>query len=1031
MEHNTYSVTGNEDESVDVLLICALKDEYDQVCLVTEGIIDPGWIEKIGPSGYVVSDGQFLTKTGKPLTIRATWAEHMGREKVQALASKLISDQPTRCIAMSGICAGRREDVALGDVIFADRLWSYDAGKTTVENGEQRFEGDMYQYRPAKFWVQRMQNISPLSDAPWLAHRPRLPLEHQECWVLLRILANESPQRHDDFSVACPNWSDVIPRLIEKRKWLDQSLSLTPAGREKAEKLELLYPQELPAPAKFSVHVAPIATGAAVTEDEGVFSRLAQSQRKILGIEMEASAIAALGEVHEIPVVVAKGVSDYGDPFKDNRYRDFAARASAECLIDLLRNTTDLLPKLDAEVNSGATILAQDGVASIHEHLDEINQGLEKVAGLYGDEGALTNHHGSDALQELQGILKRRTSFGQDTLGDLKQLVNDIEDNGKFRAAPTSIRIEIYDWTARIAASKDMLQEAENAVAMVTELGEQVSQVALAWCDVARGDIDAGLKRLRDFNDDESQSNLFGILRSKKGNKEALAYFESIENITPDQFTAFGWRNVIACLAEAKRVDEAADTYMPLPNNLVADCPSLGYIGGVVCAALLVPEEHQHRVIYEEFFAANEHLLEGENTDLWRLRARAAFHLSADMAIDANDSWLEKSAQGWLRWLRLIDPVYKQEELASLIDDTKDGKEAVDLIPLAVAFKVKFDPLPLEKHLTRIEALGGLSSKELHAKLMLLRFFERFDELIHFIDDNWERLIETSEPASLGGALIDALVKIGECSRAEEIIDDKEIQLYPLDIPRYRLMIEHCRGEDPTQHAKEIYESSRASEDLWNLVMGLEAGQRWAELKPFALSLFEREQNAENALRYTRCLRYTKAPEEDIVSFLNKRLDLVERNVSLKSALAWSLYHLGEVDEARRLNDQLLEKRQNVDDLGLDVNITARMGDWERFTDIIAREWEHRKELPAHMLLHMAKLAGWRSKERAIQLAKDAVEQHPDDSIILTPPMEITLERGLEIMKDDEFLEITPKSVRLRKEYLTQTEKAQKEKGLI
>jgi len=53
-----------------------------------------------------------------------------------------------------------------------------------------------------------------------------------------------------------------------------------------------------------------------------------------------------------------------------------------------------------------------------------------------------------------------------------------------------------------------------------------------------------------------------------------------------------------------------------------------------------------------------------------------------------------------------------------------------------------------------------------------------------------------------------------------------------------------------------------------------------------------------------------------------------------------------------------------------------------------------------------------------------------DDSIILTPPMEVTLERGLEIMKADELLEITPKSIRLRKEYLTQTEQSKKAKGL-
>ncbi|MBU1255804.1 translational GTPase TypA [Patescibacteria group bacterium] len=54
-----------------------------------------------------------------------------------------------------------------------------------------------------------------------------------------------------------------------------------------------------------------------------------------------------------------------------------------------------------------------------------------------------------------------------------------------------------------------------------------------------------------------------------------------------------------------------------------------------------------------------------------------------------------------------------------------------------------------------------------------------------------------------------------------------------------------------------------------------------------------------------------------------------------------------------------------------------------------------------------------------------------DEAIVLTPPLEITLERGLEIMKDDEFLEITPKSIRLRKKYLTQLENTKKAKGLL
>jgi GTP-binding protein len=46
-----------------------------------------------------------------------------------------------------------------------------------------------------------------------------------------------------------------------------------------------------------------------------------------------------------------------------------------------------------------------------------------------------------------------------------------------------------------------------------------------------------------------------------------------------------------------------------------------------------------------------------------------------------------------------------------------------------------------------------------------------------------------------------------------------------------------------------------------------------------------------------------------------------------------------------------------------------------------------------------------------------------DEAITLTPPLELTLERGLEIMNEDEYLEVTPQSVRLRKQFLTVIER--------
>jgi GTP-binding protein len=47
-----------------------------------------------------------------------------------------------------------------------------------------------------------------------------------------------------------------------------------------------------------------------------------------------------------------------------------------------------------------------------------------------------------------------------------------------------------------------------------------------------------------------------------------------------------------------------------------------------------------------------------------------------------------------------------------------------------------------------------------------------------------------------------------------------------------------------------------------------------------------------------------------------------------------------------------------------------------------------------------------------------------DEAIVLYPAFELSIERGLETMAEDEYLEITPKSVRLRKQHLSETDRS-------
>jgi GTP-binding protein len=46
-----------------------------------------------------------------------------------------------------------------------------------------------------------------------------------------------------------------------------------------------------------------------------------------------------------------------------------------------------------------------------------------------------------------------------------------------------------------------------------------------------------------------------------------------------------------------------------------------------------------------------------------------------------------------------------------------------------------------------------------------------------------------------------------------------------------------------------------------------------------------------------------------------------------------------------------------------------------------------------------------------------------DEAILLTPPIELTLEYAVEFIGDDELAEITPKSIRLRKRFLKEHER--------
>jgi GTP-binding protein len=46
-----------------------------------------------------------------------------------------------------------------------------------------------------------------------------------------------------------------------------------------------------------------------------------------------------------------------------------------------------------------------------------------------------------------------------------------------------------------------------------------------------------------------------------------------------------------------------------------------------------------------------------------------------------------------------------------------------------------------------------------------------------------------------------------------------------------------------------------------------------------------------------------------------------------------------------------------------------------------------------------------------------------DENVKLPPPEELSLERAIEFIEDDELVEVTPKSIRVRKRMLNETDR--------
>jgi uncharacterized protein YjbI with pentapeptide repeats/nucleoside phosphorylase len=347
------------ESEIDVLIVTGLKLELDAVLEIGEGSCD-GWQLARDEGGFRYHHRSFARASGgAPLTVAAAWSGQMGESAAAVRATELIAHTNPRCLAMCGICAGAPGEVALGDVIVADRVYSYDHGKLVAGSGkggqrDEELTRDIETYNLGKAWAMEAAFVAadPVLRAALAAARPP-SRKSQERWLLHRVWSHQftrarPPAKHPELLRSCPRYSELIP-LLRDKGLLQKTpgvLKLTRKGQSLVKDEQLQHPHGLPDDRPLSVHIGPIATGKTVREDPELFSRLKKHVRKTIGAEMEASAIGYVAEHLGRRSIIVKAVSDYADGDKDDAFQAFAAHASAAFLLAFL--DTHLPPREDA-----------------------------------------------------------------------------------------------------------------------------------------------------------------------------------------------------------------------------------------------------------------------------------------------------------------------------------------------------------------------------------------------------------------------------------------------------------------------------------------------------------------------------------------------------------------------------------------------------------------------------------------------------------------------------------------------------------
>lgn len=127
--------------SADVAIITALEHTELEAVLKINNL---NW-EEINIEGHSYHLSEFVDKQNNKIKVVATASERMGTSAASIITTKVSFHFNPRLMIMSGICAGVKGKVDLGDIVVADHVWDWSAGKIIGDKNDINFLPEPHQ----------------------------------------------------------------------------------------------------------------------------------------------------------------------------------------------------------------------------------------------------------------------------------------------------------------------------------------------------------------------------------------------------------------------------------------------------------------------------------------------------------------------------------------------------------------------------------------------------------------------------------------------------------------------------------------------------------------------------------------------------------------------------------------------------------------------------------------------------------------------------------------------------------------------